>query len=118
MGLARAGLTLEMRRIFAAGGAVVAEQRGVWRSVETGEFVGEADVASCFRGAGGRVAYLSRRDDLRAALEEAGPSYADEVSLVRRARPVQQALPRGAAHTLLDVHGERTVGGERDLDLV
>jgi hypothetical protein len=79
--LVRAGLTLETRRIFAAGGVVFAGQHGVWRSVETGEFVGEGDVASCFRLTGGRVVYVSRHDDLETALEEAGLAYSDELSV-------------------------------------
>lgn len=78
--LVRAGLTLETRRILAAGGVVFAGQRGAWWSVETGEFVGEGDVASCFRVTGGRVVYVSRHD-LGTALEEAGLAYSDELSV-------------------------------------
>jgi hypothetical protein len=77
--LGRAGLALETRRAFAGGGSVVLAQHGVWRSAETGAVAGEAEVASCFRIADGRLGRISRHDDLDAALEEARLSHADEV---------------------------------------
>jgi hypothetical protein len=58
----RAGLRLTTLRVFARGEVVVAEQRGVWRSAETGEVVGEASVASCFWVVEGRVARVARYD--------------------------------------------------------
>ena len=76
--LTRAGLTLENKRTFARDGAVVVEQHGVWRSVETAEFVGEADVASRFEVDGGRVTAFERFDDLSAALAAAGLEESDE----------------------------------------
>ena len=76
--LTRAGLTLENKRTFARGGAVVVEQHGVWRSVETGEFVGEADVAARFEVGGGRVTAFERYDELCAALTAAGLEESDE----------------------------------------
>ena len=75
--LERAGLTLETRRTFARGGAVVVEQRGVWRSTETGEVMGEADVASRFAVDRGRVTAFERFDTLDAALAAAGLSASD-----------------------------------------
>lgn len=70
--LAHAGLNFESKREFARGGDVVVEQYGVWRSVETGEVVGEADVASVFHVAGGRLARYARFDTVDEALEAAG----------------------------------------------
>ncbi len=77
--LARAGLTLETRRAFARGDAVVLTQRAVWRSAEAGGVAGEREVASRFRVSGGRVAQVARHDDLGAALREAGLGESDEV---------------------------------------
>lgn len=76
--LMRAGLTLNNKRTFARDGAVVVEQHGVWRSVETGAIVGEADVASRFEVRDGRVTAFQRYDDLRAALIAAGLKESDE----------------------------------------
>ena len=76
--LGRAGLNLETRRVFARGDVVVLAQHGVWRSVETGEGAGEADLASRFRVDGRRVVQFARHDSLDAALAEAGLDYSDE----------------------------------------
>lgn len=76
--LDRAGLSLQTLRVFERGGSVVLWQHGVWRSVETGEVIGESEVASRFRVENRRVTQLVRRDDLDAALAEAGLGYADE----------------------------------------
>ena len=78
--LGRAGLTLATRRRFARGGAVVLAQRGVWRDLATGEVRGEAEVASHFRVAGGRVAHYERRDTLAEALAAAGLTEGDAVA--------------------------------------
>ena len=77
--LGRAGLRLTTLRTFARGPVVVAAQRGVWHSPETGEVVGEALVASRFRVVAGRVAQFARHDSLGAALAEAGLGDEDEV---------------------------------------
>ena len=77
--LARAGLSLETKRIFAQGDAVVLAQHGVWRSPETGEVTGEADLASSFRVAAGRVTQFSRFDRLSEALEQAQLTETDEI---------------------------------------
>ncbi len=74
----RAGLRLETLRTFARGSAVVAAQRGVWKSQETGEIIGEADIATRFLVGNGRVAQLARHDSLDIALDEAGLGYGDE----------------------------------------
>jgi hypothetical protein len=84
--LARAGVTLETRRAFARGDAVVLAQTGVWRSAETGEVAGERAIASRFRVRGGRVAQVARYDDLAAALREAGLGESDELSSANRPR--------------------------------
>lgn len=76
--LGRAGLQLTTLRVFARGDAVVLAQRGMWRSIETGTVIGERDLASSFRVAGGRVARFSRHDSLDAALDRAGLGHADE----------------------------------------
>jgi len=76
--LARAGLTLESRRSFARGGSVVVEQHGVWRSPETGDVVGVADVASRFRVEGAHVVTYERFDNVAAALSAAGLTGSDE----------------------------------------
>lgn len=76
--LVRAGLTLESKRIFARGNAVVMEQHGRWRSVETGEVIGEAEVASRFEVHEGRVVSYERFDELDAALRSAGLGESDE----------------------------------------
>lgn len=76
--LARAGLTIETQRTFARENVVVVAQHGVWRSVETGEVTGEADLASRFRVEQGRVVQFARYDRLDTALTEASLSEADE----------------------------------------
>ena len=78
--LGRAGLRLETRRVFVRGNVVVLAQHGVWRSVETGEVTGEADIASRFRVGGRRVVLFARHDSLDAALAEAGLDDSDETS--------------------------------------
>lgn len=80
--VSRAGLRLETMRTFARGDVVVAAQRGVWTSRETGEITGEADLATRFLVEDGRVARLARHDGpdaLAAALEEAGLDQEDEI---------------------------------------
>lgn len=75
--LGHARVQLHPRRTFARGDAVVAEQRAVWRSPESGEQTGEAEVASVFRVAAGRVSYYARFDGLPDALAHAGMNEAD-----------------------------------------
>jgi ketosteroid isomerase-like protein len=75
--LAHAGARFETRVLYAAHGAVVAAQHGVWRDTQSGAVVGEADVATRFRVADGQVVELQRYDDLAAALEDASLSAAD-----------------------------------------
>lgn len=78
--LARAGLSLTTRQLYARGDSVVANQHGVWRAPATGEVVGEADVATLFRVAGGRVCFLARYDQLAEALAAAGLSAGDRLA--------------------------------------
>ncbi len=77
--LTRAGLTMETLRVFARGNVVVLEQRGIWRSVETGELTGEKRLASVFQTDGGNVTRFARFDDLMHALDAASLTVADEV---------------------------------------
>jgi hypothetical protein len=72
-------VSLEPLRWFARGGEVVVAQHGVWRSIETGDVDGEADVASRFRVEDGRVAHYARYDTVEEALAAAGLTDADEV---------------------------------------
>ncbi|HEX5871085.1 MAG TPA: nuclear transport factor 2 family protein [Longimicrobium sp.] len=75
--MGHAGATFRTRETFAAGDAVVVAQRGVWRDLETGAIRGEADVATRFLVAGGRVAEMERYDELAAALHAGGLTEAD-----------------------------------------
>jgi ketosteroid isomerase-like protein len=75
--MGHAGATFQTRETFAAGDAVVVAQRGVWRDPQTGDVAGEADVATRFRVAEGRVAEMQRYDELQAALHAAGLTEAD-----------------------------------------
>jgi hypothetical protein len=77
--LGRAGLSLRTLRIFARGEVVVMAQQGLWRSVETGEIMGEQPLASRFRVVNGYVTQFTRYDDLKTALAEAGLGEGDEV---------------------------------------
>lgn len=77
--LARAGLSLEAQRVFARGKVVVVAQHAVWRNVETGDIVGEADIASRFLVDGQQVAQFARYDSLDVALAEAGLNTSDEI---------------------------------------
>lgn len=77
--LNHAQVSLESLRTFARDDQVVVAQHAVWRSVETGEVIGEADVASQFRVKGGRVAQYARYDSLDEALEAARLNDADEI---------------------------------------
>lgn len=83
--LGRAGLTLETRQTFARDGVVVVRQQGVWRSVENGEELGVAELASRFRVEGGRVAQYARYDSLDVALAAAGLNTADEITRPQQA---------------------------------
>lgn len=79
--LSSAGLKLETLRTFARNDAVVMFQHGVWRSQETGEITGAANVATRFLVQGDRIAQLARYDGddgLDIALEEAGLGYGNE----------------------------------------
>lgn len=78
--LIRAGLTLDALRVFARGDAVVILQHGTWRSPDTGEVVGERQVASSFRVSDGQVVRVARFDTLDEALLDAGLGLEDEVS--------------------------------------
>lgn len=76
--LARAGLHLTTRRVFARNETVVVAQHAVWRTVETGAVQGESDVASRFRVVDGRIAQFARYEDLATALTAARLALTDE----------------------------------------
>lgn len=78
--LARAGLVLETLRTFADGDMLVLEQRGVWRSQESGTVTGEKILASFFQVKGGLVAKFARFDSLDEAFAATGLDLSDEVS--------------------------------------
>jgi hypothetical protein len=82
--LNHAHVSLESLRTFARDDQVVVAQHAVWRSVETGEVIGEADVASQFRVKGGRVTQYARYDSLDEALEAARLNYVDEIMPEKR----------------------------------
>lgn len=75
----RAGLHLTTLRTFTKDRNVVIAQHGVWRSVETGELRGEADVSSYFEVENDKVARIARYDTLGEALEKAGLGASDEI---------------------------------------
>lgn len=77
--LDRAGIQLITQHTFARDAVVVVAQRAVWRSPETGEVIGEADVASHFRVDGKHVAYYARYERLDEALEKAGLARSDAI---------------------------------------
>jgi hypothetical protein len=77
--LNHARISLESLRTFSKGDSVVATQHGIWRSPETGAVIGEAEVASHFRVADGRVIRYARYDSLDVALEQARLTCSDEV---------------------------------------
>jgi hypothetical protein len=76
--LQMAGLRMETRCVFTRGDSVVLAQHCVWRSLQTGDVTGEADIATSFRVKSNRVSRLARFDSVDAALKDAGLSKADE----------------------------------------
>lgn len=78
--LKRADAHFVTKRTFARDQTVVVAQHGVWRSPETGEVIGAADVASTFCMHDGLVTHYARHDRLDEALEQAGIDSSDEVS--------------------------------------
>ena len=60
------------KRWYEEGNVVVVEEDATWRSPESGEVVGRAEVASVFHVREGRVSYYARFDALAAALSHAG----------------------------------------------
>jgi len=77
--LERAGVRLTALRLFARDRVVVVEQRGVWRSAETGHEPSAATIAARFRIEDGRVTQFERFDTIDAALAAAGLGPADEI---------------------------------------
>ena len=75
----RAGVSLSFGRMFQRGDRVVIEEFAQWRSSETGDVVGTANVASLFETRGGKVTRIHRFDDLTTALRHAELDQADEV---------------------------------------
>lgn len=79
--VARAGLNLVTLRAFVQSETVILAQHGVWRSVESGEVMGEADLASQFIVSGGRVEKFVRYEGLDEALNKSGLRESDEKPL-------------------------------------
>ncbi len=73
-------MSLETLRVFERGSVVVVAQHAVWRSTDTGEVIGEADIASQFRVRGEQITQFARYDSLDDALAGAGLTYADEIA--------------------------------------
>jgi hypothetical protein len=65
--------------VFERDDVVVVAQHGIWRSVNTGDMMGEANIASRFQISDGRVVQYARYDTLHEALAEAGLTDADEI---------------------------------------
>ena len=76
--LKRARACMETRSTFAKDERVVVAQHAVWHD-ESGEAMGEADVASRFVVEDGRVAEYERHDVLADALARAGITAADRI---------------------------------------
>jgi hypothetical protein len=83
--VARAGITLEPRRVYGRDGTLVVEQSAQWRSVD-GQLTPPQTVASVFRVRDGLVAAVLRYDDVAAALQAAGLDEADALFRSRSAR--------------------------------
>jgi hypothetical protein len=77
--LGRAGLTLKTFRSFGRNKTIVLAQHGSWRSVETGEVMGEQNLATCFHVNDRQVIQVARYDSLDLALAEAGLDGSDEI---------------------------------------
>jgi hypothetical protein len=75
--VARSGIRLEMRRLFARDSAVVAEELAEWRSPDTNDVVDRQELATIFRVEDGRVSYIDRRPSLADALQIIGLSESD-----------------------------------------
>lgn len=76
--LAHARVSLATQRTFARGDRAVLAQHGVWRSPETDEVMGEADVASVFHVRDGRITRYARYDTVEEGLAAAGLTESDE----------------------------------------
>jgi hypothetical protein len=75
--VARSGIRLEMRRLFARDSTVIAEELAEWRSTDTGEIVDRQDLATIFHIENGHVSYIDRRPSLSDALDLTGLSDSD-----------------------------------------
>jgi hypothetical protein len=75
--VARSGIRLEMRRVFARDSTVVAEELAEWRSTDTGEIVDRQDLATIFHIENSRVSYIDRRPSVADALQQSGLSESD-----------------------------------------
>ena len=76
----RAGIHMELHRIFHRADTVIAEQAATWRSADTGEATDRQTVASVFVVRDGRVARVIRHPGLADALRATG---LDEFEAVR-----------------------------------
>ncbi|MBC8075558.1 MAG: nuclear transport factor 2 family protein [Chloroflexales bacterium] len=81
--LGRAGLHLLPQRLFVRDSVVVVAHHATWRDAVTGNVLGEADVASCFRVANNQIIQYARYDNLDDALAAGRLAYADQVMNIR-----------------------------------
>jgi hypothetical protein len=75
----REGIHLEPLRVFHRGELVVVEERGMWRSPETGQLGEPVLVSSVFTVRDDRIHSIIRYDDLDTALQIAGLTMENEV---------------------------------------
>jgi hypothetical protein len=75
----RANVTMTPLRTLVRDGVVVVEQRGEWKSAETGEITGSQTLASVFRIADGKIVGLARYGAFGEAANKAGLDKEDEV---------------------------------------
>lgn len=76
--VSRAGIHLDVRRVFQRAGLVVVEESAQWRSTEAGQATGSQIVATVFRVDDGRVRRVARYPDVASALQAAGLDEGDE----------------------------------------
>ena len=79
--VARAGVSLEPRRVFHRADLVVVEQGAAWRDAETGEVTGSRAVGSVFVVRDGRIASVVRHPTLADALRAADLDESHETPL-------------------------------------
>jgi hypothetical protein len=77
--LARAGIRLTPKRVFARDGTLVVEQDASWKDAANGAYGPEQSIGTVLRLRDGRIDAVLRYDTLSAALDAAGLSEDDLV---------------------------------------